>query len=183
MYIRPHLEYGDVIFHVSAQYLMDSIESVQYQAGLIVTGCWKKTSREKLYNELGWESLFERRKFRRFCLYYKIKNDLTPPYLRNYMLNSPPTGTERYLKSFFPYCYNMWPTIDPRIRNSISLTIFKSRYIASIRPPRNKTYAIHDKLGIPLLTRLRVEHSDLRAHRFPKNFNCPSPQNPGISVM
>ena len=41
MYIRPHLEYGDVIFHGSAQYLINSIESVQYQAGLIVTG-WKK---------------------------------------------------------------------------------------------------------------------------------------------
>ena len=28
---------------------------------------------------------------------------------------------------------------------------------------------------ILLLTRLRVEHSDLRAHRFEKHFNCPDP--------
>ena len=175
VYIRPHFEYGGVIFHGSAQYLSDNIESVQYQAGLIVAGCWKKNSRVKLYSELGWESLSERRIFRRLCLYYKIKNGLTPPYLRSYLLDSPPTGTARFLKSFFPFCYNIWPTVDPLIRNSTSLAIFKSRYIACLRPPKSKTYAIHDKSGIPLLTRLRVEHSDLRSHRYPKNFNCPSP--------
>ena len=54
MYVRPHLEYGDIIFHNCADYLMKSLESIQYQAGLIATGCWKNTSRDKLYNELGW---------------------------------------------------------------------------------------------------------------------------------
>ena len=38
MYVRPHLEYGDIIFHNCADYLMKSLESIQYQAGLIATG-------------------------------------------------------------------------------------------------------------------------------------------------
>ncbi len=36
-------------------------------------------------------------------------------------------------------------------------------------------YKIHDRHGVSLLTKLRVEFSDLRAHRFAHNFNCVSP--------
>ena len=36
-------------------------------------------------------------------------------------------------------------------------------------------FKIHDINGIKLLTRLRVEFSDLRSHRFRHNFNCASP--------
>ena len=55
MHVRPHLGYGDVIFHDQSQDTMKLLDSIQYQAGLIVTGCWKSTSAEKLYTELGWE--------------------------------------------------------------------------------------------------------------------------------
>ena len=36
---------------------MNLVEHVQYKVVLIVSGCWQGTSREKLYEELGWESL------------------------------------------------------------------------------------------------------------------------------
>jgi len=90
MHVRPHLEYGDIIFHDCTTTLMNCLESIQYQAGLIATGCWKHTNRKKLYNELGWESLEDRRKVRRLSNYYKILNNLTPPYLRSYTLTTPP---------------------------------------------------------------------------------------------
>ena len=48
LYVRPHLDYGDVIYH-----LMEKLESVQYAAALAVTGTWRGTSRERLHNELG----------------------------------------------------------------------------------------------------------------------------------
>ena len=38
MYVRPHLEYGDVIFHNPRAQLMKLIERVQYKAALIVSG-------------------------------------------------------------------------------------------------------------------------------------------------
>ena len=63
MHIRPHLEYGDVIFHERSKTLMKSIESIQIQAANIVAGCWKGTNAHKLYKELGWESLSDRRTF------------------------------------------------------------------------------------------------------------------------
>ena len=73
MYIRPHLDYGDVIYH------MDLVERVQYKAALIVTGCWQGTSRESLYEELGWESLSHRRWLRRLTVFYKNSKGLAPP--------------------------------------------------------------------------------------------------------
>ena len=61
MYVRPHLDYGDVIFHDQVKDSMGILEAIQYKAGLIVSGCWRGTNRVKLYRELGWESLSERR--------------------------------------------------------------------------------------------------------------------------
>ena len=48
--------------------LMEKIESVQYSAALAVTGAWRRTSRQKPYAALGWESLSSRRWSRRLTL-------------------------------------------------------------------------------------------------------------------
>ena len=61
LYVRPHLDYQRTD-------LMNLIEQVQYKAALLVSGCWQRTNREKLYDELGWESLSERRWPRRMRL-------------------------------------------------------------------------------------------------------------------
>ena len=53
LYVRPHLDYGDVIYHNQRIDLMNLIEQVQYKAGSIVSGCWQGTNCEKLYDELG----------------------------------------------------------------------------------------------------------------------------------
>ena len=81
MYIRPHLDYGGVIYHNQRADLMNLVERVQYKAALIVSGCWQGTSREKLYVELGWESSSDRRWLRRLTIFYKICNGLAPYYL------------------------------------------------------------------------------------------------------
>ena len=57
---------------------MEKLAAVQYSAAIAVTGTWRGTSREKLYAELGWESLSSRRWSRRLTLFYKIMNNLTP---------------------------------------------------------------------------------------------------------
>ena len=78
MHVLSHLDYGDVIYHNSRTDLMDLIERVQYKAVLIVSGCWQGTSRTKLYDELGWECLSDRRWVRRLTIFYKIQNGLAP---------------------------------------------------------------------------------------------------------
>ena len=115
MYIRPHLDYGDVLYHNQRADLMDLVERVQYKAALIISGCWQGTSRVKLYDELGWESLSDRRWLRRLTIFYKIKNGLAPSYLidhipkrnainmvlRNQNKIRPLIRTARYENSFF----------------------------------------------------------------------------------
>ena len=51
IHVRSHLEYGDIIFHYSAYYLMDTLESIQNQAGLIATGCWQPDAGKKLIEQ------------------------------------------------------------------------------------------------------------------------------------
>ena len=41
LYVRPHLDYGDVIYHNQRANLMDLLEQVQYKAALVVSGCWQ----------------------------------------------------------------------------------------------------------------------------------------------
>ena len=88
MYVRPHLDYGDVIYHNQRANLMDLLEQVQCKAALVVSGCWQGTSRVKIYSELGWESLSDKRWFRRLTSFYIIVNKLTPAYLYEHL---PPT--------------------------------------------------------------------------------------------
>ena len=93
MHVRPHLDYCDTIYHIpvisndfdsslSLNYQMNIIERTQYQAALAVSGAWKGTNRDKIYEELGWETLDQRRFFRRLTQFYKIMNNLTPDYLK-----------------------------------------------------------------------------------------------------
>ena len=42
---------------VTLNIIMEMIEKIQYQATLTITGTWRGTSRNKIYEELGWESL------------------------------------------------------------------------------------------------------------------------------
>ncbi len=186
LYVRPHLDYGDVIYHNQREDLMNLVEQVQYKAALIVSGCWQGTSRIKLYDELGWESLADRRWGRRMTLYYKIVNGLTPAYLfehvppeaprplRKFVPKAPISKTQRYDNSFFPYCINHWNTLDSDIKYSSSLENFKTNIGGVIRPKSGSFACNRNKYGMKLLTQIRVDFSDLRDHRFNHKFNCPS---------
>jgi hypothetical protein len=56
-------------------------ESVQVEAGRIITGLRVNSSRSKLYSELGWEPHYKRREKQKLILLYKIINGLTPDYM------------------------------------------------------------------------------------------------------
>ena len=175
MHIRPHLDYGDVIYHGQLQDNTDLTERIQYQAALIVTNCWKSTSREKIYNELGWESLNDRRHYRRLVLYYKIKRNLTPGYLKPYVDQFPLVRTMRFHQSFFPYCSFHWENLPQSIKELPTISKFKKALIQTIRPEGKSTFGIRDQYGLSLLTRLRVDFNDLREYRYRRKFNCSTP--------
>ena len=61
-FLRPHLDYGDAIYdHIFNESFQNKLESVQYNVALAITGAMRGSSREKLYQELGLESLKSRR--------------------------------------------------------------------------------------------------------------------------
>ena len=143
MHIRPHLDYCDFIFHIPAlpnnfnfdinlNYQTRSLESIQYQAALAVSGAWKGTNRDKIYEELGWESLHNRRDFRRTTQFYKIMHDLTPPYLKEpvpeprrllfgsrstNVLPLIPCKTDQYSNSIYPDAVRSWNKIGVELRS------------------------------------------------------------------
>ena len=68
-FIKPHLDYANVIFDKPNNITFSNrIESAQYNAALAITGTIRGTSKKKLCHELGFETMKERRWFRRFCV-------------------------------------------------------------------------------------------------------------------
>ena len=210
LYVRPHLDYGDVIYHIPAKVcdfsgnvtlpsLMEKLESVQYSAARAITGTWRGTSREKLYTELGWESLNCRRWSRRLILFYKILNNLTPIYMKDpfppqrqlqYCLrNQDVIGrikarTEKFKSGSYPHFLSKWNDLDPEIRLAPSVAVLKKKLMSIIRPPVRSIFGIHDPKGPSYLTQLRVGLSKLKFHKFKHNFrdtiNRMCPTNDGI---
>ena len=64
LYVRPHLDYSDVVYHeYDPEMKLDTtkrLERTQYSAALAVTGAWRDKQAEAI-EELGWESLYQRR--------------------------------------------------------------------------------------------------------------------------
>ena len=65
-FIRPHIDYGDIVYDQDYNNnFHEKLESIQYNASLAITGAIRGTSRDKLYQELGFESLKNRRWYRK----------------------------------------------------------------------------------------------------------------------
>ena len=159
--VRPHLDYGDIIYHIPAKVcefsqdltlpsLMEKLESLQYSAALTVTGTWRGTSREKLYTDLCWESLSSRRQSRRLTLFYKFVKNLSPEHTvdpispfhqSQYLLHDQDVigrlkaRTEKFKSSFYSNCLSEWNKLEPELRLSTSVAVFKKKLLSKIRPP------------------------------------------------
>ena len=69
--------------------------------------------------------------------------------------------TDCFKNSFFSSTLNDWYKLDETIRNSESISIFKSRLLSFIRPLESNVYNIFDPIGLKFLTRLRLGFSHL----------------------
>ena len=61
-FIRPILEYGDVVWDNNTRQEKQDIEKIQIETASIVTGTTKLVSIHSLYEETGWETLKTRRR-------------------------------------------------------------------------------------------------------------------------
>ena len=131
-FVRPHLDYGDIIYdQPNNASLSDKIESVQYNAVLAITGAIKEISKERLYQELGLESLMDRRWLG--CLYYlyKIASTKVPLYLYERTRQNPGCfkplrcRTELFQNSFLTFTVSEWKKLDPDVRNIGTYSFFR----------------------------------------------------------
>ena len=155
--------------------MYQKIESVQYNSALAITGTIRGTSKEKLYHELGLESLEKRRWCRKLFCFYKIFRSQSPQYIFNIIptfvrpyntrnANNIPQFKVKhnfFKNSFFPSVVIEWNKLDLNIRNSENLFIFKKKLLKFIRPSGNSVFKCHNPKGIKLLTRLRLGLSHL----------------------
>ena len=81
-FIRPHLDYVDVLYHQALNNsFKEKLESFQYNVCLALTGAIRGTSKEKIYQNLGLESLRDLRWCRKLCLFCKVLEKGNPKYL------------------------------------------------------------------------------------------------------
>ena len=83
-FVRPHLDYGDILYNQDLNLsLQQKLKSIQYRTCLAITGAIRGTSREKIYQKLGLESLQSQRWYRKLAMFYKIYKNKSPFYLFN----------------------------------------------------------------------------------------------------
>ncbi|MCG8045232.1 MAG: reverse transcriptase domain-containing protein [Candidatus Thiodiazotropha endolucinida] len=190
-FIRPILEYGNIIWDNCTKQQGDLLESIQKDAARIVTGLRRGTSHETLYRELGWTLLSERRKNSKLIQFFKILNNEAPIYiddilskfnehqstysLRNQQLKHPIPRTTSYKNSFFLSTTDLWNSLDNDLANATSLYAFKKALKDKTpKPPKHFTYG-ERKYNI-ILCQLRNHKSQLEFDLFndhlSENFIC-----------
>ena len=75
-----------------------------------------------------------------------------------------------FRNSFFPSAIIEWNNLDPNLRNSKSISVFKEKILNVIRPSPNSFFDCYNPKGIELTTRLRLGPSHLREHKFKHSF-------------
>ena len=147
--VSSHLDYCDNIYHIPSKIyqlhlgralniLMEKAKRVQYQAAPAITGVWQRSSHSKIYDELVWETVSDRRKYRLVPQIQERLNNNTLSYVKDKL---PPNCREtfsgnirtschtiicksnRYLDSFFPHVIAAW---------NLFMEIFNYKEVTSI---------------------------------------------------
>ena len=116
------------------------LNNLQYRAAKIVTGAFHFTSKDKLNNELGWETIEKRSDFLGLNLFHKIHKSETRPLIRSCMPTfgfkpEPNLRTNggyihfkyyniQFHNSFFPHFSRRWNTF-PESAKSKDVLEFK----------------------------------------------------------
>ena len=124
-FIRPLLEYSNVVLDNCTQYESKDQEQIPNEAACSVTGATKLASLQSLYIVTGWESLASRRQKSKPVFFYKMQNEMTHEYLSSLApstvgrttkyklrnesdLQTIPAKSQQYYHSFLPPVTRAW---------------------------------------------------------------------------
>ena len=184
-FIRPVLDYADVVWDNCTNYEKDELEKIQYEAARIITGCSRLVSIHNLMLESGLTQLKERRKNHKLTMFYKMVNNINPPYLsslvpqtvgqthrynlrNNDNVTSIAARTSLYSSSFLPSSINDWNALPDEVKYASTLSTFKS-LINKDKVKSNKLYCCGIRRLQVIHTRIRTNCSALSQHLFSKN--------------
>ena len=138
-----------------------------------MTGLTRSVSLEKLYKECDWETLQSRRKSFKLHFMNKVSNNLVPHYIEELI---PPLAGNRtqyelrdsqnfdnlyartslFKKSCIPSSICLWNNLEQEIRNSTSISSFKSKVSKITKPTKiPNIYCIGNRNISVLHARLR----------------------------
>ena len=193
-FIRPVLEYGNVIFDNCSAKVSEELESTQRQAAIAITRAYSHTTHTNLLKECGLQTLQDRRSIAKSILFFKIKKGKAPEYLEkllpkevgntNYNLRNShdvrlPRITKNYfLKSFLPSSIRAWNLLQENVRNIADVDTFKlSLHLRYGKLECYKPYLQGHTTNHIHLARIRMKLSGLNAHRKRHHFinfsTCP----------
>ena len=144
-HIRPHLEYGSIVWNPGLKGDIDALEDVQKFALRMCTKSWNFNYEELLTNA-NLPSLRTRRVQANLYHLFKVAKGLTdypntPLQLQEHNHNTrsadkpnflvPYPRTNSYQNSFFPNIISIWNTLPKEARNSTSISTFKE-YVSSL---------------------------------------------------
>ena len=168
---------------------IDKLDKLQYRAARITTMAMKFTSKQKLYEDLGWECIDKRIEFLSLCLFHKIHIHETRPQIRKCMppvniypnftrsnkhYGNYPENSSDFTNSFFPKISAKWNNLPFETRNK-DLDEFKQDLIFRFKPQKYKVFNLGGKFGNSIHTQLRLSRSQLNDHLFSIRLS-PSPK-------
>ena len=180
-FVRSHLYYGGILYGKSYNMSFhQKLESIQCDACLAITYAIRGTSKGKLYQELGLESLQLRHCYRNLAMFHNICKSKISQYLfkliteKNHAYATRNVGNIPFFNirhnffknSFFSPTIIEWKNLDP----FGSFVVFKSNILKFIRPSPGNVFHCDNHDGIRLITWLRVSSNSSKIFRIVLKF-------------
>ena len=184
-FIRPLLEYGDIIWDTCTQYEKNELDKIQNETARIATGTTKLVSIHVFYSELRWDTLQQPRNIHKLTLLYKMTHNLTPEYLSSlvpepisnissYNLRNSNnfrainTRTSQYYQSFLPSTVRSWNDLPVEAHQYNTLNSFK-HFLNKGKARVPQYFYTGSRKARILHTPLRTNCSSLNLDLFMKN--------------
>ena len=184
--VRSIIDYALPVYGPSLdQKQVAQLEKIQYFAARIATSTPKCSSSEKLYKDLGWETVSNRIKFLSITLFHKVHTNSTRPLTRECL---PPKNQHSDLtrsgrvycdfpypkhvlkktldKSFFSIIAKQWDALPTNLKLNWDIPEFKEGLALVLKPKQCRLYNIGSKFANSIHTQLRIGRSQINQHLF-----------------
>ncbi len=168
VFIRPKLEYASIVWSDCTEREKLLLERCQNDFARIVSGARRGTDTDKLYEELNWSSLEERRNYNKLVFIHKLFYGQSPEYLSSLLLKQTECRynlrqrvsipqmkirTIRFGDTLIPNAIDKWNELPSSVQSICNLKDFKKAI--SIKRPCNRLYTLGTR-------RMQIIHAQLR---------------------